>query len=112
MTVNHMTNSVMDCTGAPPTYWLLALMYVCFILNHMWNATAHGIPLQKATGQPVNTSALFCFRFCEPVYFQNEEPDFPSQEPEGRGEFVGFAKDCGHSLTFKVLTEDTKLVIK
>ena len=112
-TVKHMTNDVMDRTGAPPTYWLLALMYVCFILNHTWNSTVNGIPLQKATGQPVDTSALFCFRFREPVYYStHDDPGFPSEGTEERGEFVGFAENCGHTLTFRILTDDTKKVIE
>ena len=43
----------------------------------------------------------------------------PSHEKVGseksdeiRGRFVGFAWDVGHALTFKILTDDTKRVIK
>ena len=30
---------------------------------------------------------------------------------EVRGRFVGFATDVGHALTFKILTDDTRVII-
>ena len=110
-TVRRVTNVVMDRSGVPDTFWLLCLLYVCFILNHTWNDTVNGIPLQLATGQPVDTSMLFCYRFGEPVYYSLDDKGWPSDGQENRGTFVGFAEDCGHLMTFKVLTADTKKVI-
>ena len=53
-TVVHLVNLLMDCTGAPPNLWLEALKYVCFLLNHTYNANIDGIPLKKLTGQQVD----------------------------------------------------------
>jgi hypothetical protein len=34
-TIKYCTNGILDRTGAPANTWLLALQYVCFLLNHM-----------------------------------------------------------------------------
>ena len=36
---------------------------------------------------------------------------FPSQSPECKGRFVGFAKHVGHALTFNVLSDNTRRVL-
>ena len=38
-TVKRQTNTLLDRTGAPSFTWLLAMCYVCFVLNHTYNAT-------------------------------------------------------------------------
>ena len=48
-TLKTTTNTVMDRTGAPAYTWLLALMYVCYVLNH----TAH-----ESLGWNTHSSAL------------------------------------------------------
>ena len=35
----RLANTLLDCTGAPPSLWFLALTYVCLILNHTANAS-------------------------------------------------------------------------
>ena len=108
--IKRTTNIVLNRSGSPAEYWLLALSYVCYVLNHTWNHSANGIPLQIATGQPVDTSMLFCFRFGEPVYYASHIKGFQAGH-EDKGEFVGFAEDCGHIMTFLVLTAETREVI-
>jgi hypothetical protein len=34
-----MANTIVDRTGSPPQTWLLALMYVCFVLNFTASAS-------------------------------------------------------------------------
>ena len=34
-TIKTYTNKVLDRTGAPAYTWLLALMYICYLFNHM-----------------------------------------------------------------------------
>ena len=62
-TVVHLVNLLMDCTGAPPNLWLKALKYVCFLLNHTYNANIDVIPLEKLTGQQVDISTLLRFHW-------------------------------------------------
>ena len=38
-TVKRHTNTLLDRTGTPDFTWLLAMCYVCFVLNHVHNAT-------------------------------------------------------------------------
>ena len=103
---------LLNLTGAPPSCWLLALSYVCFVLNH----TAVGslnwrTPIEKLNGSTPDISSILCFRFWEPVYFKLDDSDFPSESTERGGHFVGIAENVGHSLTFKILTDDTDKVI-
>lgn len=110
-TIKSTTNKVMDRTGSPPDTWLLCLMYVCFLLNNVFNTSTNGIPLQAATGSTNDISPLLCFRWWEPVYYRLDDSNFPSDSREGRGRFVGIAETVGHIMTFKVLTDDTRKVI-
>ena len=107
-----MVNLLHNCTGAPAYTWLLALLYVCCILNH----TALGslewrTPLEVMTGSTPDISALLLFQFWEPVYYKTTDASFPSESTEKLGRFVGIAEHVGHTLTFKVLTDDTQKVI-
>ena len=106
-----MTNTILDRTGSPAYTWLLALMYICFILNHAYNSSIQGIPLQKATGSTPDISPLLRFHWWQPVYYKEDDSDFPSDSPEKRGHFVGIAENVGHAMTFKILTDDTHKVI-
>lgn len=118
-TLKTTTNTVMDRTGAPAYTWLLALMYVCYVLNH----TAHeslgwNTPLFCLTGITTDISSLLQFRFYEPVYYATADKlkydggtSFPSGIGEAKGRFVGFAESVGDVLTYKVLTDDTHKVI-
>jgi hypothetical protein len=53
-TVKRLSNTVIDRTGSPAYTWLIALMYICFLLNFM-ATPAHGwrTPMEKLTGSPV-----------------------------------------------------------
>ena len=45
------------------------------------------------------------------VYFPRYLDSFPSDTTEDIGYFVGFSENVGHSITFKVLTLDTRKVL-
>ena len=118
-TVKQSTNVVLDRNGAPAYTWLLCLLYVCFVLNHL---AVEGLnwqtPLYTLTGTTTDISALLRFHFWEPVYYAvddvlsyNSSPGFPSQTTEGKGRFVGFADSVGDALTYKILTDDTLKII-
>jgi hypothetical protein len=110
--VKRMANCLMDWSGAPPSLWLLALMYVCFVTNLTANASINNaIPVQVLDGVTPDISPVLQFVFYEPVYYKVHENAFPSESSEKTGRFVGISEDVGHALTYKVLTDDTKKVI-
>ena len=110
-TVKNTANRIMDRTGAPPYTWLLCLTYVCFLLNHTYNASIGDVPMNRLTGSTVDISVLLKFHFWQRVYYKKVEPGFPSTSSEALGHIVGISEHCGHTLTWKILTADTKKVI-
>jgi hypothetical protein len=86
-------------------------MYVCFLLNNTWRQAVDDIPLRMSTGSTNDISPLLCFHFWEPVYYKFDDSDFPTDSREKRGHFVGISKSVGHTMTFKILTDDTLKVI-
>ena len=45
-TIKSWTNTLMNRSGAPANYWLLSMIYVCYILNHIACGALNGsIPL-------------------------------------------------------------------
>ena len=50
--------------------------------------------------------------FWEPVYYAVQEPSFPSETSEALGRFVGIADVVGNSVSFKILTEDMKVMTR
>ena len=112
-TVVHLVNLLLDRTGAPPNLWLEALKYVCYLLNHTYNLSIDGIPLEKLTGKQVDISALLRFHWYQPVYYKDTSSTkrYPSKSPELRGHIVGIAEHVGHDLTYCVLTDDTLHII-
>ena len=118
-TIKTYTNKLLDRTGAPAFTWLLALMYICYLFNHLACETLEWqTPLFVLTGVTTDISALLYFRFWEPVYFASAsvlkyegKPGFPSETGESRGYFVGFGESVGDVLTYKILTADTNKII-
>ena len=110
-TLKTTTNVVLDRSGAPAYTWLLALLYVCFVLNHCYSATINGVPLTRLTGTTVDISPLLRFHFWQEVYYKEDDNSFPSESPERKGNIVGITEHCGHLMTYKVLTQDTKKII-
>ena len=98
-----------------PDCWLLALKYVCDVMNlTAERSLGWRPPLEVVTGQTQDISILLYFMFWDVVYcarYINKQPGLQKGQ-EVRGRFVGFAWDVGHALTFLVLTDDTQKVIK
>ena len=110
--VKSTTNRMMERSGSPAYTWLLALLYVCFVLNHTASAVlSWRTPLERLTGTTPDISPLLRFYWWQPVYYKLDDSDFPSDTREKRGRFVGIAEHVGHSMTYKILTDDTKKVI-
>ena len=98
-----------------PDCWLLALRYVCDVMNLTAERSLHWrTPMEVATGQTPDISAVLYFMFWDVVYVARYVNDQPGSQKgqEVRGRFVGFASDCGHELTFLVLADDTRKILK
>jgi hypothetical protein len=63
-TIKAATNRVLNLSGAPANTWLLALTYVCLLLNHLASPALGWIPPnQKLTGQTQDISMFLQFHF-------------------------------------------------
>jgi hypothetical protein len=110
--VKRMANTIMDRTGSPPTTWLLALMYVCFVLNFTASAALNWrTPTEVLTGSTPDISPLLRFAWWDPVYYMMDDSSFPSDSRERRGRFVGISEHVGHAMTYMILTDDTQKII-
>jgi hypothetical protein len=110
--VKRMANTCMDRTGAPAKTWLLALLYVCFLLNFTASASLKWqTPMTILTGSTSDSSALLRFAWWDPVYYKADDVGFPSDSPELRGRFVGFSETVGNAMTFKILSDDTQQIL-
>jgi hypothetical protein len=78
-----MANTIMDRTGLPPQTWVLALMYVCFVLNFTASASLNwSTPMEVLTGSTPDISPLHSFEWWEPVYYKLDDAGFPSESRE------------------------------
>jgi len=111
--VKKMNDAVMDRTGTPAKYWLLCLLYVVMLLNHLATQSLDWkTPIEKATGQKADISPYLAFCWREPVYYlTHEKGSFPSKSREKTGRWVVVAESKGDALTSCILTDDTKQVI-
>ena len=109
----RMTELTLNFSDAPAYVWLLALEYVCFVKNHTAHETlGWRTPTEWLLGYTPDISALLCFVFWEPVYYAVNEAGFPENPDEALGRFVGIADCVGASVTFKILTEDMKVITR
>ena len=110
--LKRYTNTILSRTSAPANTWLLCLLYVCFLLNCLaCQSLQWQTPLEALEGSMTDISPLLRFSFWDPVYYKLDNSDFPSGSTEGRGHRVGIAENVGHTMTYKILTKDTKKVI-
>ena len=104
------SNRILERSGAPKSTWLLALEYICELLNHVarerlgWRT-----PIEWLLGFTPDISAFLVFKFYEPVYYMVIEPSL-ADTTEQLGRFVGISHNVGHSMTFKVLTESGRII--
>ena len=108
-------NNVLNWSGAPDECWLLVLEFVCFIQNHTALKSLNWrTPWEWLTGVTPDITILLLFLFYEPVYYALEDSKAGSSKfgkpQEAMGRFVGYSENVGHQLTFKVLTNDKKIV--
>ena len=97
----------MNRSGAPANSWLLCLIYVCYLLNHIpCTALDHKIPLFALTGITPDISILLLFTFYQPVFYVTYDQNFLSDTKERAGYWVGFGKHCGDAMTHKCLDHE------
>jgi hypothetical protein len=101
----------MNFFGAPSNTWLLALCYVCLLLNHLASdALGWKSPEQVLTGHRPDISKFLHFSFYEPVYYNAYSNKFPSVSTEEQGWWVGVAILVGDMLTYKILPKHNKVI--
>ena len=106
------TNTMLSHTSVPANTWLLCLLYVCFLLNCLsCQSLQWRTPLEALEGSMPDISPLLHFSFWDPDYDKFNDSDFPSGSIEGRGRWIGIAENVGHTMTYQILTDDTKKVI-
>jgi hypothetical protein len=105
----------MGRTGTPAAFWLLVcLNYVVYLLNRLAvESLLWKTPLEAATGQVPDISALLQHHWWQPVYYavHSTTKSYPSRTPEKTGRWVGVASHQGDALTYLILTDDTQTVI-
>ena len=108
-TIKSWTNTVMNRSGAPANSWLLCLIYVCYLLNHIACSALDGnIALLALTGINPDISIILLFTFYQPVFYATYDQHFPSESEERAGYWVGFGEHCGDAMTHKILDHDTQ----
>ena len=99
----------MNRSGSPANCWLLCLIYVCYLLNHIACAALDGkIPLFALTGITPNISIILLFTFYQPVFIATHDQNFPSESEERAAYWVGFGEHCGDAMTHKLLDHETQ----
>ena len=107
-----LANTVMNRCGAPGNCWLLCLIYVCYLLNHIACTALDGkIPLLALTGITPDIFVILLFTFYQPVFYGTYDQHFPSESEERAGYWVGFGEHCGDVMPQKFLDHDTQKII-
>ena len=111
-TIKSWTNTVMNRSGTPANCWLLCLIYVCYLLNHIACSALDGkIPILALTGITPDISIILLFTFYQPVFYATYDQHFPSEIEERAGYWVGFGEHCGDAMTQKILDHETQKII-
>ena len=111
-TIKSWTYTVMNRSGAPSNCWLLCLIYVCYLHNHISCTALDGtIPLFALTGRTPDISIILLFTFYQPVFYATYDQHFPSESEERAGYWVGLGEHCGDAMTHKVLDHETQKII-
>ena len=106
--VQRMYTRMMNYSGAPGFCWLLALCFAAYITNHLAHERlGWRTPAEWLTGHTPDITVLMAFIFYQPVYYRQFDTENSEEE---LGRFVGIAESVGHSMTYKILTKDLKVI--
>ena len=74
----------MNRSGAPANCWLLCMIYVSYILNHIACGALNdrSIPLLVLYGITPDISIMLLYTFYQPVFFATHDQHFPSESEE------------------------------
>eukprot|EP00977_Amphora_coffeiformis_P010451 scaffold2440_cov143-Amphora_coffeaeformis.AAC.2 len=70
--IKRNMNNVMDRTGCPSCWWLLAATFVILLMNHLPNSDGE-IPITKITGQIPDVSKFMHFHFWQEVFVESHK---------------------------------------
>ena len=102
----------MNRSGAPANCWLLCMIYVCYILNHIACGALNGsIPLLALYEITPDISIMLLYTFYQPVFYATHDQHFPSEREERAAFWVGFGEHCGDAMTHKLLDKITQKII-
>ena len=111
-TLKSWTNTIMNRTGAPADCWLLCMIHVSYILNHLSCEALDGnVPLGMLYGVSPAISILPLYTFYQPVSYATHNQSYPSVSEERAARWVGFGEHVGDALTHKCLDDDTKKIL-
>ena len=112
ITIKSWTSTVMNRSGVPANCWLLCMIYVCYILNHIACGALNGsIPLFVSYGITPDILIMLLYTFYQPVFCATYDQHFPSESEERAAFWVGFGEHCGDSMTHKFLDKITQKII-
>ena len=114
--IKRNVNMVLNKSGAPAHCWLLAMEYVCFIMNRMaLKSLKWRTPYEVLYGSTPDISMIYRFKFYDRIYGKRDDSrggvEFPSQSNEFSGRFVGFSENVGHKMTYKVLADESNKIL-
>ena len=102
----HHMNNVMDRAGCPSQWWLLCIIYVIVLMNHLPNANGE-IPLTKMTGEIPDVSKFVHFHFWQEAFVESHKKG----KKEELARWCYPADNVGDELTrMALLTEMEQLV--
>lgn len=58
-----MTNSILDRLSSPPFAYILTLIYICYVLNHLYNSTINIIPIILTNIYNTDIISILRFKF-------------------------------------------------
>ena len=110
--IKSYVNTTLNTTAAPADCWLLALLYVIFILNRLATKSLQWrTPYEALYGSTLDISMIYRFAFYDRVYAKRDDSrgdsGTSSDSDEIAARFVGFSEHVGHIMTYKILTKDT-----
>jgi hypothetical protein len=89
----------------------LALGYICFIQNHTAvKSLGNRTHIEWRLGYTPDITMLLQLQFWEPVYYAKYNAKFPADSTESLGRFTGIVESVGNAMTFKILTEEGKVI--
>ena len=111
-TINSWTNTVINRSGVPANCWLLCMIYVSYILNHVACGALNGsIPLLVLCGITPDISIMLLYTFYQPVFYAPHDQHLSSESEERTAFWVGFGEPCGDVMTHKLLDKITQTII-